>query len=181
MTKNELVGALHNVLNNFIFGMASSRLVPQETWQKVSTERATFQGLQGELLQVDLEPLSRNMANPSDRKILVEEFENGLKRAMMREGHELILWYCEDTNQFHLYKSEPWFQFGRIIRNIVSHKQGGILRKWPKDLKDKGITQVSWRNRTLDITMEGKDIDFTHHEALQLFKDQLDFVQSKLT
>lgn len=180
MTKNELIGALHNILNNFVFGIVSSRFVAQETWEKLATECAVFQAPQGELLHVELEPLSRNMANPSDRKILVEEFEKSLKRAMMSEGHELILWYCEETKQYQNYKTEPWFQFARIIRNIVSHKQGGVLRQWPEDLKKKGISQVSWRNRIIDEKMVGKDIEFTHHEALQLFKDQLDFVVNKL-
>ena len=141
LTKGELLGALHNVLNNFIFGMVVSRIVPKDAWSSVASQSAIFQGPQGELLTVKLEPIFKNMASPSDRKILIEEFENGLKRSLMSEGHEVILWYCEETGQFHAYENMPWFQFARIIRNVVSHKQGGILKNWPMDLTQKGITK----------------------------------------
>lgn len=160
--------------------MVLSRIVPATKWQKLSNAQATFQGPDGSLLQVDLTPLVANLSNPTDRKMLVEEYENGLKRALLREGHEVILAYCEATNQFSLYKAQPWFQFARIIRNVVSHKEGGILRTWPPDLTRAGITAVAWRTRTLDTSMVGKPIEFTHHEALQLFTDQMDFAQSKL-
>lgn len=179
-TKQELMGALHNILNNFVFGMVLSRIVPAAAWQKIVDEQATFQGPDGSLLYVDLAPLVANLSNPTDRKILVEEYENGLKRALLSEGHEVILAYCGATNQFSLYKAQPWFQFARIIRNVVSHKDGGILRKWPPDLTRVGVTTVAWRTRALDTSMVGKPIEFTHHEALQLFKDQMDFAQSKL-
>lgn len=180
LTKGELLGALHNVLNNFIFGMVVSRIVPKDAWSSVASQSAIFQGPQGELLTVKLEPIFKNMASPSDRKILIEEFENGLKRSLMSEGHEVILWYCEETGQFHAYENMPWFQFARIIRNVVSHKQGGILKNWPMDLTQKGITRVSWRNRMLDTCMVGKEVDFTHQEALQLFSDQLNFAVNSL-
>lgn len=176
--KKELMGALNNILNNFVLGMVLSRIVPAAEWQKLVNERATFKGPGGSLLHVDLAPLVANLSNQTDRKILVEEYENGLKRALLSEGHEVILAYCEATNQFSLYKTQPWFQFARIIRNVVSHKDGGILRTWPQDLTKAGVATVAWRTRTLDASMVGKPIEFTHHEALQLFKDQMDFAQS---
>jgi hypothetical protein len=45
---------------------------------------------------------------------------------MMREAHELILLYCEETQQFPIYKAEPWFQFARVLRNVMSH---GLTRR----------------------------------------------------
>lgn len=176
VTKEDMLGALNNILNNFVFGMVASRIVPQEAWSNVSSQAAIFQGPTGDLLTVRLEPLYKNLASPSDRKILIEEFENGLKRSLMREGHEAILWYTKETGQLDKYRNVAWFQFARIMRNIVSHKQGGILWKWPN--AGKGVTQVSWRNRTLDTGMVGKSVYFTHQEALQLFVDQLDFARS---
>ena len=74
---------------------------------------------------------------------------------MARESYELILLYCHETKQFQVYKAEPWFQFARILRNVVSHKEGGTLREWPKDLLANGITAVVWRNRTFDTRMLG--------------------------
>jgi hypothetical protein len=75
---------------------------------------------------------------------------------------------------------EPWFQFARIIRNVVSHKNGGILRAWPPDLSKAGTTSVAWRSRALELSNVGKPVEFTHNEALQLFADQMEFAHSKL-
>jgi hypothetical protein len=100
---------------------------------------------------------------------------------MVRESHELILLYCHETKQFQVYKAEPWFQFARILRNIISHKEGGTLREWPKDLLRKGITSVAWHNRTFDTTMLGTGLTFYPPEGLELLKDQIDFVASKLS
>ncbi len=174
------MGALNNVLNNFVFGLVLSRVTPEGGWQRFASEKASFKGPDDTLLHVELAPLIANLSRPSDRKILVEEFENVLKRALLSEGHEVILAYCEATNQFAMYKAEPWFQFARIIRNVTSHKDGGVLRTWPPDLQKAGVATVGWRGRALDTTMGGKPVEFTHHEALQLFRDQMDFARTRL-
>jgi hypothetical protein len=100
---------------------------------------------------------------------------------MMREAHELILLYCEETNQFATYKAEPWFQFARLMRNTNSHKDGGAIREWPRDLLKNNITSVSWRNKTFDTTMLGQRVVFYPPEGLELMKDQIDFVTLRLT
>lgn len=163
--------------------MVWSRIAPQANWQLIASKKMVFQGPspKKELSYISLEAFRENLSRPKDRKILLEEYENCLKRAVMSEGHELILWYCEETNQFKKYKSEPWFQFARIIRNVVSHKQGGILRNWPNDLSKKSINNAVWRSRSIDSTMIGSHILFSHQEVIQLFKDQLDFVSKELT
>ena len=180
MTKTELIGALNNILNNNVYGLLLTRLVSDDKWKSLKPTVATFKGPQGDLLQIEIAPLCQSLSDPVNKKIVIEEFENGLKRAAVREGHEVILLYCEETNQFQLYKSQSWFQFARIIRNIVSHKQAGVLRQWPNDLTNKGTNQVTWRGRTLDTTMVGSEADFTIQEALQLLIDQIEFVRSTL-
>jgi hypothetical protein len=99
---------------------------------------------------------------------------------MVRESYELILLYCHETKQFQVYKAEPWFQFVRILRNVISHKEGGTLRGWPKDLLGRGITAVTWRNRTFDTTMLSTALTFYPPEGLELLQDQIDFVGTKL-
>ncbi|MHB8089391.1 MAG: hypothetical protein ACYDH2_14205, partial [Anaerolineaceae bacterium] len=121
------------------------------------------------------------LGNKQNRAIAIGELEKSLKRALVREGHELILLYCEESGQVAKYKMAPWFQFARIIRNIVSHKQGSILREWPKDLIKQGVVTVSWRSRTLSTSMIERVISFTHQEALQLFADQFEFAQNQLS
>jgi hypothetical protein len=180
VTKPELLGALNNVLNNFVFGLVLTRIVPESAFGGLSGRLATFKSPAGDLLHVNLDAIAKNMSNAGDRKLLIEEFENNLKRALASEGHEVIIGYCEETNQFSAYKAEPWFQFARIIRNVVSHKDGGVLRNWPPDLTKAGVSKVSWRTRTLEASMVGQSVSFTHHEALLLFQDQLEFAHTKL-
>ena len=61
----------------------------------------------------------------------------------------------------------------------MSHKEGGTLREWPKDLLAKGVTSVTWRARTFDTTMLGRRLVFYRPEGLELVKDQMDFVTAK--
>jgi hypothetical protein len=111
---------------------------------------------------------------------LIHQFESHLLRATLREAHELILLYCRATSQFPLYRNLPWFQFARIIRNVVSHGDGRTLVEWPKDLRRNGVTQAVWRHRVLDAAMEGTRIHFTEAEGLELLDDKTTFAATRL-
>jgi hypothetical protein len=180
MILTELNAGLENVLNNVVFGLLLTRLVAPEAWASVDPPIATFRGSKGDLLRLDVGPMCSQMANTEYKRALTEEYENCLKRATVREGHELLLLYCEETHQFDIYKSQPWFQFARIIRNVVSHKDAGVLREWPRDLKKSGVSQVTWRHYVLDESMVGSAITFTLYDALLLLKDKIEFARTKL-
>jgi len=44
VTKDELLNALNNVLNSFLYGLMCSRLTPPEKWRDVSTSAVLFEG-----------------------------------------------------------------------------------------------------------------------------------------
>jgi hypothetical protein len=157
-----------------------SRLATDEAWARASSGAALFEGYDG-YVRIDLGPLSKRILNKDGRARFIRNYENSLLRTMVRESHELILLYCHETKQFPIYKAEPWFQFARILRNVVSHKEGGTLREWPRDLLSAGITSVTWRGRTLDSSMLGTGIAFYPPEGLELLRDQIEFVASKLS
>ena len=180
LTKEELLNGLNNLLNNFLYGLVCPKLVTPEVWSEASRKAAVFKGREIEI-QIQLGPLSKRILDPRLRVGFTRNYENSLLRALVRESHELILLYCEQTDQFRIYEAEPWFQFARILRNIVSHKEGGILREWPKSLLANGIISVAWRDRTFDTTMVGTALIFYPPEGLELLKDQIDFVASKLS
>jgi hypothetical protein len=133
-------------------------------------------------VEIQLGPLVKRARNVdfSAAEGFKRNYENSLLRAMMREAHELILLYCRETEQFPIYKAQPWFQFARILRNAASHEEGGTL-EWPRDLREKGITSVTWREKTFDTTMVGQQIVFYPPDGLELLKDQIDFVSEKLS
>ena len=179
MNKSELGAQLHSVLNNFVFGIALRCCFPPTLWQQLANEQLAFGN--DERAVIKLAPLINRLSNEEDRQHLFDEYEKSLKRSLLSEGHELILAYCEATNQFSQYKAQTWFQFARIIRNIVSHKNCGIVVKWPPDLAKNGIKSGGWRARAIDDSMVGHAVDFTPYEAIQLFDDQMNFVQTGLT
>lgn len=181
MTRDVLITKLHTTLNNFIYGVALRCCFPDARWPELASEQLSFESTDGKSASVKLAPIAERLSDSNDREDLINEYEKSLKRTLLREGHEIILAYCEVSNQFSKYKDEPWFQFARIIRNVVSHKDGGILKEWPKDLTKKSITTVSWRTRTLDTSMIGKFVEFTPYEAIQLFDDQKTFAETKLS
>jgi hypothetical protein len=173
MTKDDLIAQLHTTLTNFVFGVALRCCFPQELWQKITTAALEFEhGV--ELAKVELRPLANRMTNPVERQSLFDEYEKSLKRSLLRESHELICNYCEKTGQFSIYKTQPWYGFARIIRNTISHKDGGVMHKWPDDK----VKIAKWRTRTLESSMVGQAIEFTPFEALRLVQDQADFVSS---
>ena len=181
MTKDELLGNLQTVLKNYVVGMVLVRVVTSEQIANATAKDIFVKGKQGEVLfPIHAHELGQTWATPAERDAVILQYENGLERALLREGHEAILHYCEETGQCATYKAEPWFQFARIIRNITSHKDGGRLRDWPKDLHKAGIKTVSWRHSTLDCSMVGKEIPFYPFEALPLFQDQMECADKRL-
>lgn len=181
MKKGELLSALSNTLQNFVLGILLTQCMPEEKWTSLTQGGIRIDWPNGTFFHADRNWVSDVLGKHQNRIIAIGELEKSLKRALLREGHELILLYCEETNQVGKYKAEPWFQFARIIRNVVSHKQGGILREWPKDLQKKGISSASWRSRIIEETNVGQEIQFTHQEALQLMTDQIIFAQNQLS
>ena len=181
-TKKELLNGLNIVLNNFLYGFVCPKLVPPELWGDASGKTAVFQSSEGEI-QIQLGPLVRRAFDVdfTAREGFKRNYENSLLRTLMREAHELILLYCEETHQFPIYKAEPWFQFARVLRNVMSHKEGGTLREWPKDLIAGGVTSVTWRGKKFDTSMLGQRLVFYPSDGLELVKDQIDFVTSKLS
>jgi hypothetical protein len=177
LTKTELLNGLNIVLNNFLYGCVCPNLVPPELWRAVSLQTAVFKSGKGDV-EIKLGPLVKRARNAdyTAAEGFKRNYENSLLRAMMREAHELILLYCRETGQFPIYEAQPWFQFARVLRNVMSHAEGGTLRRWPK-----GITSVTWREKTFDATMLGQRLVFYPPDGLELLKDQIEFVSEKLS
>jgi hypothetical protein len=181
-TKEELLNGLNNVLNNFLYGFVCPRLVPPDVWKDNSQRVAVFRSSDRDI-EIQLGPLVRRTfdGDYKPREGFKRNYENSLLRTLIRETHELILLYCGDTQQFSVYRSEAWFQFARILRNVISHKEGGTLREWPPDLLKKGVTSVTWRAKTFDTTMLGQPLVFYPPDGLELVNDQIGFVETKLS
>jgi hypothetical protein len=179
-SKEDLNNSIRHLINNFLIGIITNKLMSDEMWLKIKDEKPQFSSGTGDSIYANIDELSLLMLDIERKHIAVEEFEKSLKRSLLRECHEIILLYCENTRQLQKYKSTTWFQFARILRNSISHKEGGRLRNWPQDLKKKNITEVKWRNYHLNETLIGHDIQFTHYDTLLLTIDQMEFVEKIL-
>src|SRR5581483_3124072 len=122
LTKDELLNGLNIVLNNFLYGCICPELVSPEAWGKASQRTAVF----GDV-GIKLGPLVRRArsADYAADEGFKRNYQNSLLRTMMRDAHELILLYCRETRQFPTYRAQPWFQFARLLRNVMSHEEGG--------------------------------------------------------
>jgi hypothetical protein len=180
MTKELLLNGLNNIRTNCIFGLIATRVISDQMWKEIAESGALFKGPSDEAIHVALAPLAKRFLDSKTRPGCVKNIETSHIRALVRESYELVMLHCEETDQLNAFKAETWFQFVRILRNVVSHKQGGVLREWPHDLIKQGTTSVSWRLRTLDTSMIGNDISFYPFEAFYLSKDLFDFAEAKL-
>ena len=179
-SKEELLGALSNIFNNFLIGIISSKIIPKDSWDKIKNDSLIFSNGKGEEVKIPIDELCLALMVNEKKAIAIEEFEKSMKRSLIREFHEVICFYTESTEQFHKYKKHPLFQFSRLLRNSISHQDGGKLRYWPKDLSKKNVYQIEWRGKKLTSSMINEEIEFTHYDTVAFVKDQIDFVENHL-
>lgn len=66
--------------------------------------------------------------------------------------------YCPDTGQLEKLKTQPWFQFWRILRNCFARDM-----KFNFNKDEKALLPVSWSGVTIDISLNGKAL--THGQC----------------
>jgi hypothetical protein len=171
ITKNELISQLENAKNNWILGLAAISLFNNEESLPILEKRhCKFGGYTVQFKQV-----SNLLSNPSDRDIAIKEFLKSQKRALIKESFELIKDYCDVTNQSSSFKAEPWYQFARMIRNCLSHNYRFEFKN-----HDKKLLPVLWKNRTIDSSMDGQELQLNYVETWEFFSEYQDFVENRL-
>jgi hypothetical protein len=99
-------------------------------------------------------------------------------RTTIKESFEHIKEYCQDTNQFGLLKSEPWYEFARIIRNFLSHNCRFIFNKY-----DRERLPIKWKDFEITEDLHGKglgDKAFGNIQTWELFSRMEEFAGGKL-
>ncbi len=127
---------------------------------------------------ITFDQVTNLLRNDNDRSIAIKEFLNMLLRSLIKESFELIKEYCEESAQSRLFKTEPWFQFARIIRNCLSHNF-----KFEFNAYDRRLLPVTWKARTITLQMDGQHLElgfFGYVEAWELFQEFQEFVDNSL-
>lgn len=179
MTKQELINALHHVHGNLLLGNILLGFSDSIDWKLLGT--MIHEVRSPELVfKTDLRPVfGTTISLLNHQPTMVNEFQKMLRRAAVAESFEALSTYCHQSGQIEKFRSLPWYQFARILRNTVSHKQGELIT-WPAALTKKGTSSVTWRHRTLDKTMEGTPLQFYDAEVLVLMTDEIEFAEKAL-
>jgi hypothetical protein len=164
-TKQELIGQLTNAQNSYILGLAAlSLFTSSEALDHLRKSNASFG-----TYSIQFEQVAKLLANEADRQVAVKEFLTMLLRALIKESFELVKDYSDNTGQSATLKSQPWYQFARLIRNSISHNFNFEFNAY-----DKGLLPVSWKARTITAAHDGQPLPlsfFGYVEAWELFKE----------
>jgi hypothetical protein len=166
-TKDEALNAFYNLHNTYAFGLTAAAIFPEVL--------STLNGIGGKLgdESVSFTDLAQAMKDPAKRKQTVEEFEKSLKRTVLREAHELLLWYTTETSQFTDYDKQPWSNFARAMRHILSHGQVGAITD-----RVKPLLPAKWRSMV--IAKDQKELLISPSQVFEFLLDMETFLKYEL-
>lgn len=150
MTKDHLLGLYRTKLNHIQLTYASLVL-----WAYPDTPRF-FEQLLAEMngIPKPFPTLPALFRNDIAMRIACEELFDSAHRAAIKELFPLTKLYCHRTNQLAILKSQPWYQFWRILRNCWSHD---MTFNFNPD--EKAYLPVTWSGVTIDLSMNGKPLN----------------------
>ena len=108
---------------------------------------------------------------------LVETKRNAnrfLTRNLLKEVFRITQSYCQTHDQESAMTAEPWYQFARIIVNLLSHNFRLEFRPY-----DKSLLPVSYRDKTINEAMDGQPLSMQLRVLLSLADDIIDFVRNR--
>lgn len=193
MTKQQLLELIDGVSATLVYGLALLRTSEHDGGEarmieSVGTSGMGFEGRNGKIIGMGGPEIRASFSVPAHLQAVKGNFVFVLRTALVRFGYESILLYCEENDHEALMKAEPWCDYARVVRNVVSHGNHAELREWPAKWQDTAKNRargtrkasVSWRDRTLSETDVGGVIDFGLYDAWQLYLDMRDFVLNRL-
>ena len=117
----------------------------------------------------------------SDPRLFVHsmnQLSNTVYKAAFIDSFELTKQYCKESDQLEIFQSQTWYQFGRIIRNCLSHNF-----KFEFNDYDRKKLPVSWGRVIIDESMHGKDLNKNHfsEEKIWSFINEIsEFIDTEL-
>lgn len=105
------------------------------------------------------------------------EFSKMLLRNITNDSFETLKEYCEETNQSPRMQGQAWYDFARLVRNALTHNQHWLLCR----PHDKVILPLTWRGKTIETSMDGKELTFDFYDwydGAALWDDTFEFAKS---
>lgn len=174
MTKDHLLGLYRTKLNHIQLTYASLVL-----WSYPDTPRF-FDALHAELKDIPrfFPKVSSLVHDDAAMRIACEELYDSAHRSAIKELFPLAKLYCHQTGQLQALKSQPWFQFWRILRNCWSHD---MTFNFNPD--EKALLPVTWSGVTIDLSMNGKPLTHgccSREKIRELIETANAYVEEKL-
>lgn len=178
-TKADLVGCLTSLRSAAIYDIFAQislqcfakdcmegRADPELLVTELPEGRLTFAAFINGLDQIGPEAAKETKRNAN----------RAVTRNAMKEAFRLTQAYCEASSQEGDLKSQPWYQFARILVNSLSHSFRLDFRQ--HDLKK---LPVMYESEILDSTMNGKSVSMPLSILVKLLDDIVRFVSNDLS
>lgn len=175
MTKDDLVGIFRTSHNNCKLVYASMILFSHEDMAGFYTTWSSQLDVPQPFDQIELLSL---LHDRDISKIAFSQLYDTVHRAALKELFEITKKYCQDTGQEHLLRSQPWYQFWRMIRNCFSHDFRFKFQDY-----DRKYLPVSWSGISLDLSIEGKPLThgiMSREQLLDFLGEIRRFVETQL-
>lgn len=126
--------------------------------------------------------LTSSLPNPSPQQVnetlslLAGEFSKMLVRVVTLDSYEQLYDYSESTGQLDALQAQDWYMFLRLVRHALTHDQHWGFRE-----RDLAKLPVTWRGRTIEVDMDGKDVlmeFYGHFEMIELLEDMYAFAET---
>ena len=98
-----------------------------------------------------------------------------LTRNFLKEVFRITQSFCKKTDQANKMAAEHWYQFTRILVNSLSHNFRLDYRP-----HDKSQLPVTYKNETLDISMDRKPVSMQLSILLSLTDEIINFAKNRL-
>jgi hypothetical protein len=161
MTKDHLLGLYQTKRNHIQLTYASLIL-----WSYPDTPHF-FTELYAEMKEIPkpFPNLHVLLIDDAAMRIACQELYESAYRSAIKELFSLTKLYCHSTGQLQALKSQPWFQFWRILRNCWSHDM--VFSFNPAE---KAVLPVTWSGTKIELSMNGKHFTHGHCSFAKLYE-----------
>lgn len=127
MRKQDLLNALHHVYGNLPLGNILIGFSDFIDWKHVGTMNHEVRS-PGVMYSRHLRHVFGSTTSMNkDQPTMVDEFQKMWRHSVFAESFEVLKQYCCESAQMDKLNDLTWYQFARVLRNTVSHKQGKLF------------------------------------------------------
>lgn len=166
MTKTELTEQLEATRQNVIAGLASLALLSSSEGRPL-LERGSAQFGN---FRVDFYEIALLMREDEKKAAFTANFIQLLIRTLVRDSFDLLVQYCDGSNQAAHLKKQDWYNFARLVRDAIAR---GF--RFEFNSFDRGLNMpVVWKDRKITGGHHGQPLEldfFGMFEAWTMFME----------